>query len=52
LVLEGKFGNLVILKNNDYSYVPIKEAISAYNYVNPKGTLVQAAKGLGICFGD
>ncbi len=52
LVLEGKFGELVVLKNNDYTSVPIKEAISAYNYVDPKGTLVQAAKGLGIFFGD
>lgn len=52
LILAGKFGELVVLKNNDYTSVPIKEAISAYNYVNPHGTLVQAAKGLGISFGD
>ena len=52
LVLEGKFGHLVVLQNNDYTSVPIKEAISAYNVVDPKGTLVQAAKGLGISFGD
>lgn len=52
LILEGKFGHLVVLKNNDYTSVPIKEAISAYNFVDPQGTLVKAAKGLGICFGD
>jgi phosphofructokinase-like protein len=52
LVLDGKFGELVVLKNNEYTSVPIKEAISAYNYVDPKGTLVQAAKGLGIFFGE
>jgi 6-phosphofructokinase 1 len=52
LVLEGNFGNLVVLKNNDFSFVPLEEAISAYKYVNPTGTLVQAAKGLGISFGD
>lgn len=52
LVLEGKFGQLVVLQNNDFTSVPIKEAISAYNVVNPTGTLVQAAKGLGISFGD
>lgn len=52
LILEGKFGHLVVLKNNDYTSVPIKDAISAYNFVDPKGTLVQAAKGLGISFGD
>ena len=52
LILEEKFGHLVVLKNNDYTSVPIKDAISAYNFVDPKGTLVQAAKGLGISFGD
>ncbi|WP_026952810.1 6-phosphofructokinase [Algoriphagus mannitolivorans] len=52
LVLAGKFGRLVVLKNNDFSSVTIKEAISEYNYVDPKGTLVQSAKGLGISFGD
>ncbi|TDQ16235.1 6-phosphofructokinase 1 [Algoriphagus boseongensis] len=52
LVLDGKFGQLVVLKNNDFSSVPIKEAISEYNYVDPNGTLVKAAKGLGISFGD
>ncbi len=52
LVLDGHFGQLVVLKNNDYTSVSIKEAISAYNYVDPNGTLVKAAKGLGIYFGD
>ncbi|NVJ84875.1 MAG: ATP-dependent 6-phosphofructokinase [Algoriphagus sp.] len=51
LVLNQKFGQLVVLRNNDFSAVPIKEAISTYHVVDPKGTLVQAAKGLGICFG-
>ncbi len=52
LVLADKFGQLVVLQNNDFTSVPIKEAISAYNVVNPNGTLVKAAKGLGISFGD
>ena len=52
LVLERKFGQIVILKNNDYSSVSIQEAIKEYNIVDPEGTLVKAAKGLGISFGD
>lgn len=52
LVLEQKFGQLVVLKNNDFTSVPIKEAISAYNYVDPSSNLVNSARGLGICFGD
>ncbi|WP_288373444.1 ATP-dependent 6-phosphofructokinase [uncultured Algoriphagus sp.] len=52
LVLDGKFGQLAVLRNNDFSSAPIKEAISTYNVVDPSGTLVQAAKGMGMCFGD
>ncbi len=52
LVLVGNYGQLVVLQNNDFTSVPIKDAIAAYNVVNPTGTLVQAAKGLGISFGD
>jgi phosphofructokinase-like protein len=52
LVLAGHFGQLVVLKNNEYTSVTIKEAIRTYNLVDPTGTLVKAAKGLGIYFGD
>lgn len=52
LVLEQKFGQLVVLKNNNFTSVPIKEAISSYNYVDPVSNLVNSARGLGICFGD
>jgi len=51
-VLNGDFGRLVVLKNNDFTSVPIEEAIKAYNVVSPEGSLVQAARGLGISFGD
>jgi 6-phosphofructokinase 1 len=51
LMLDGKFGEMVVLKNNKFTSVPLKEAIGAYNYVDPNGTLVKAAQGLGISFG-
>lgn len=51
LVLDEKFGQLVVLKNNQFTSVPLKEAIRSANYVNPEGTLVKAAKGLGISLG-
>ncbi|HKK39809.1 MAG TPA: 6-phosphofructokinase, partial [Cryomorphaceae bacterium] len=50
-VLGGDFGRMVALKNNEFTSVPLKEAIKAYNVVNPEGTLVEAAQGLGISFG-
>ena len=52
LILEEKFGQLVVLRNNDFSSVPIKEAISAYNFVGLDNTLVHTARGMGISFGD
>jgi len=52
LVLRGKFGQMVVLKDNEFSSAPLKEAIGAYNVVNPEGTLVKSAKGLGVSFGD
>jgi 6-phosphofructokinase 1 len=51
MVQQGKFGEMVVLKNNTFTSVPISEGIGAYNYLNPEGTLVEAAKGLGISFG-
>ncbi|MEN8445504.1 MAG: hypothetical protein ABG776_10890, partial [Cyanobacteria bacterium J06555_13] len=32
--------------------VPIAEAIKDYRTVEPEGTLVKTARGLGICLGD
>jgi len=51
LVLDGKFGQLVVLRNNDFSSVPIKEAISTYNVVDPSGTLVRPPKEWGCVLG-
>ncbi len=52
LVLEGKFGRMVAYKNNTITDVSLLDAIKSYNYVNPDSYTVQAARGLGISFGD
>lgn len=53
MVLEGKFGHMVVYKNNDYKEVPLIEATGAYNFVDVNSTyLMQAARGVGISFGD
>ncbi|MFT6866198.1 MAG: phosphofructokinase-like protein [Cyclobacteriaceae bacterium] len=53
MVLDGKFGQMVVYKNNDYIDVPIKTATSAYNFIDVENTyLIKAAKGVGISFGD
>jgi 6-phosphofructokinase 1 len=52
LVLEGKFGYMVANKNNSISAVTLEEATRDYNFVSKDAYLVQAAKGLGMSFGD
>lgn len=53
MALAGKFGQMVVYKNNDFLEVPIETATSAYNYVDVnRSYLVQAARGVGISFGD
>ena len=52
LVLEGKLGQMVALKNNQITSVTLEEAVKSYHTVEPGSDLVRAAKGLGISFGD
>lgn len=52
LVLSKNFGHMVALKNNQISDVTLDQAVKSYHVVDPKSTLVKAAKGLGISFGD
>jgi ATP-dependent phosphofructokinase / diphosphate-dependent phosphofructokinase len=52
LVLAKNFGRMVAFRNNGVSSVSLEEATQDYNFVNPDSYLVQAAKGLGVSFGD
>jgi 6-phosphofructokinase 1 len=53
LVLENNFGRMVALKNNTITSVTLEEATREPNFVKQENTyLLQAAKGLGISFGD
>jgi 6-phosphofructokinase 1 len=52
MVMEGEFGRMVAYKNNDIVSVPISDAISTYNLVDPQSFLVKTARGVGISFGD
>ncbi|MBX2861102.1 MAG: ATP-dependent 6-phosphofructokinase [Vampirovibrio sp.] len=52
LVLEEKFGEMVAYQKPDVISVPIKSAISEYNYVKPDSNLVQTARSVGISLGD
>jgi ATP-dependent phosphofructokinase / diphosphate-dependent phosphofructokinase len=52
LVLEKKFGHMVTFRNNTISSVTLEEAVKDYNFISKNSSLLRAAKGLGISFGD
>ena len=52
MVLDGEFGNMVCYRGSDICSVSLKEATSTYNYVDKNSYMIQAAKGVGISFGD
>ena len=52
LVIEGKFGEMVCYQPPEISSVPISKAINQLRQVNPTSSAVQAARALGISFGD
>jgi phosphofructokinase-like protein len=53
LCMEGKFGNMVVLKGGQIGYVSLEDVIGQKTKnVDPNGELVQIAKSIGITFGD
>jgi 6-phosphofructokinase 1 len=52
LVHHGRFGEMVCLRPPKVDSVPIRDAVSRLSSVDPFGDEVQAARALGISFGD
>jgi 6-phosphofructokinase 1 len=52
LTADGKFGKMVALRGPEVVSVPITEAIGKPNLVDPNGQEVEAARALGVVFGD
>ena len=52
MILSKDFGKMVALRNNEITSVPIKDAIVDYNYVKTDSFHIEAAKKMGISFGD
>jgi 6-phosphofructokinase 1 len=52
LIAQGQFDRMVTWQKRQVISVPIAEAIATYRVVDPQGTLVKTARGLGICLGD
>lgn len=52
LIAEEKFDRMVAWQNRYVINVPLSDAIRESHTVDPQGTLVKTARGLGISFGD
>jgi phosphofructokinase-like protein len=50
--VRGEYGTMVSLQGNEIKSVPLVEAIKEIRKVDPNGDLVQAARSIGISFGD
>jgi 6-phosphofructokinase 1 len=52
LIHQGRFGEMVCYRPPDIESVPIASAIRQLSRVDPRSSAVQAARALGISFGD
>jgi phosphofructokinase-like protein len=52
LIANEQYDHIVTWQQRQVISVPIPEAIGHYQAVDPNGTLVKTARGLGICLGD
>ena len=52
LIANEQYDRMVTWQERSVKSVPIAEAIKDYRAVDPIGTLVKTARGLGICLGD
>ena len=52
LILDNQYGFMVGYKNREIVKVPLEDVAGKLKYLDPKATIVQEAKLLGISFGD
>lgn len=51
MILDGEFGNMVAIKNDKITKVPLSETAGKLKYVDPESDIVAQAKMVGISFG-
>lgn len=52
MILDGDFGNMVGVRNNEIVRVPLSEVAGKLKYVDPESSIIKEAKMTGISFGD
>lgn len=51
-IMDGDFGNMVAVRNNEIVRVPLAEVAGKLKYVSPTADIIREAKLTGISFGD
>lgn len=51
-IIDGDFGNMVAVRNNEIVRVPLAEVAGRLKYVSPAADIIKEAKLTGISFGD
>lgn len=52
LIAQGKYGQMVTMKDNQITSVPLSETAGRLKVITTDNQLVQRARNLGVCFGD
>ena len=52
MILEGKYGYMVAIRDGETTAVPLEEVAGKLKMVDPKCGLIKEAKTIGISFGD
>ena len=52
MIYNEEYGNLAVIRNNEITKIPLKETAGKLKTVDPKDSMVEEAKLLGITFGD
>jgi 6-phosphofructokinase 1 len=52
IINQERFGNMVSLKGNEITHVPLEEVIGQIRNVDVNGQLIKVARSIGIAFGD
>ncbi len=52
MIIDGDFGNMACVKNNEIVRVPLKDVAGKLKMIQPDSSIVKEAKLIGICFGD
>ena len=52
LIIDKEFGNMVGVKKNKITAIPIEQVAGKLKLVDPRSEIVQSTKALGISFGD